>query len=112
MENTIFNKACQVSYFIEKEVDTFNYIDLEEKIDGIIYYVNFVLDYNIDIADLNHFDFFEITYDNCYKTAQTFKYPYDEGEPTISQLDEKLEALTFVMIQSVVKDFIEYTETE
>ncbi len=112
MENTIFNKACTVSYIIEQEVDTFNYIDLEEKIDGIIYYVNSVLDYNIDMADSRHYDFFENTYYNCYNTAQTFKYPYDEGEPTISQLDEKLEALTFVMIQSVVKDFIEYTEME
>ncbi len=115
MNNNIFSKACEIYSIIDDDVNTFKYIDVDNQIDGIIYYVtkyifnNETNNWNNNLNnDLNIDNFIKKIYENCHYVYKNIDYPYDKGESEMIYIEERLEAQTFEMIQSVIKDFYEY----
>lgn len=103
------NAANDVFAFIENEIENFIYVDTEEQIYGIIYYVNLYFDYKLDIDTLEHTKFITIVVDNCYDALDSLYYPtIQKGESEMSYIKELFEVQTITMISSVIKDFYEY----
>ena len=101
-------EADNVLLFIENEIDNFIYIDTENQIEVIIYYVNLYYDYNIDIDDPIHTEFISKIIDNCYLAYNQHNYPpFEKGESEMSYIQELFEVQSISMITSVIKDFRE-----
>ncbi len=105
-----FFKACEIFEIIEKEVDTFKYMEIDDQIEGILYYVN---TYTIDINNIDETideTFIEQIYENCYNAYNNVTYPFMKGESELSYIEELREVQTLKMIESVIKDFYEYSQ--
>jgi hypothetical protein len=108
-ENNYKDTANEVFTFIENEIDNFIYVDIEEQIYGIIYYINLYFDYRLDIDAPEHTQFITILVDNCYNAIESLYYPtIQNGESEMSYIKELFEAKTITMITSIIKDYYEY----
>jgi hypothetical protein len=109
MNDIIFCKACEIYNIIESEINTFKYMEINDQIEGIIYYVN---TYAKDIITDETIDdtFIEQIFENCHNAYNNVNYPYMQGESELSYIEELREAETFSMIESVIKDLYEYYE--
>ncbi len=112
MNDIIFSKACEIFQLIENEVNTFKYMELDDQIEGIIYYVNMNMnqnnDDNIMDYDIIDEDFINKIYENCYNTYNNVNYQYMKGESEMIYIEELRETQTFAMLQTVIKDLYEY----
>lgn len=101
--------AYELFSYIECEIDNFTYVDKEDQMYGIVYYVNLYYDYRIDIDAPEHTEFITNVVDNCYDALNKLEFPRIEvGESEMSYIQELFEAQTIAMIKSVIKDFREY----
>ena len=107
METAFFTKALYVQEIINSEVNTFRYIDKEEQIMCIIYYINYIFGYNIDYDMPKYTDFITKVVDNCFEIIENVSIKNNHNS-TMTYIDEKLGFETFEMIKSVIKDFYEY----
>jgi hypothetical protein len=108
MNDDIFCKACEIFQLIENDVYTFKYMEIDDQIEGIIYYVN---TYAIEIINIDKTiddTFIEQIYQNCHNAYMDVNYPYIQGESELSYIEELRETQTFKMIESVIKDLYEY----
>jgi hypothetical protein len=108
MNDIIFSKACNIFNIIENEINTFKYMEINDQIEGIIYYVNNIVNDNFD-ETLDE-EIVKKIYENCHIAYQNVNYPFMKGESELSYLEELREAQTFKMIESVIKDLYEYYE--
>jgi hypothetical protein len=112
MNDIIFSKACEIFQLIENEVNTFKYMELDDQIEGIIYYVNMNMnqnnDDNIMDYDIIDEDFINKIYENCYNTYNNVNYQHMKGESEMIYIEELRETQTFAMLQTVIKDLYEY----
>ena len=94
---------------MQEEIDNLTYIDKEEQIDAIIYCINYMCDYNIDLDDPMYSDFINIIKKSCKDAFDNLNYPPIEfGESEMSYITELYETQTIVMIEAAIKEFNKY----
>jgi hypothetical protein len=111
MKDIIFSKACEIFEIIENEINTFKYMEIDDQIEGIIFYVNIYMNDMNDIINIDkniNETFIEKIYENCHNAYMNINYPYMQGESELSYIEELREAQTFSMLESVIKDLYEY----
>jgi hypothetical protein len=109
MNDDIFCKACEIFQLIENDVYTFKYMEIDDQIEGIIYYVNTYVNDNSGNDNYIDIDYcINKIYENCYNAYNNVNYPFMKGESELSYIEELRESQTFAMIESVIKDLYEY----
>jgi hypothetical protein len=115
MNDIIFCKACEIYNIIESEINTFKYMEINDQIEGIIYYVtsymsnlSYMSNMSNNINEKIDDKFIEQIFKNCHNAYNNVNYPYMQGESEWSYIEELREAETFSMIESVIKDLYEY----
>jgi hypothetical protein len=88
---------------MQDEISNLCYIDKEEQINAIIYCINYMCDYNIDLDNPMYEDFVNIVKKSCKHAFDNLNYPpIQKGESEMAYITELYEAQTLKMIESVI----------
>ncbi len=99
---TIYDLYIAMQY----EIDNFTYIEKEEQINAIIYCINYMCEYNIDLDNPMYEDFVNIVKKSCKDAFDNLNYPpIQKGESEMTYITELYEAQTLAMIKSVIIEF-------
>lgn len=91
------------------EIENISYIDGDEQIDAIIYCINYMCDYNIELENSMYNDFIDIVKKSCKDAFDNLNYPPIEfGESEMCYIEELHEAKTIAMIEAAIIEFNKY----
>ncbi len=91
---------------IRDEIENISYIEKDEQIDAIIYSINYICDYNIDLDDPINSDLLTSIKKECSNAFNNLNYPpIMDGDSEISYITEMFETQTMVMIEAAIDEF-------
>jgi hypothetical protein len=91
---------------IQDEIDNISYIEKEEQINAIIYSINIICNYNIDIDDPINNDFLKSIKQECSNAFDNLNYPQIEKyESEMCYITEMFQTQTMVMIEAAIEEF-------
>jgi hypothetical protein len=91
---------------IRDEIDNISYIEKEEQIDALIYTINYICDYNIDLDNPINSNVLKSIKTECEKAFDNLNYPpIQNSESELSYITEMFETQTMVMIEAAIEEF-------
>jgi hypothetical protein len=91
---------------IQDEIQNISYIEKEDQINAIIYCINYICDYNIDLDAPFNSDFLKSIKTKCENVFDNFNYPpIEKYESEMCYLDEMFKTQTMVIIEVVIEEF-------
>jgi hypothetical protein len=94
---------------IRDEIDNISYMEKEEQIDALIYCINYICDYNVDLDAPINSDFLKSIKKECENAFDNLDYPpIEEYESEIGYIIEILQTQTMVMIEVAIEEFNKY----
>ncbi len=94
---------------IRDEIENISYIEKKEQIDAIIYSINYICDYNLDLDNPINDDFLTSIKEKCKNAFDNLDYPpIEKYESELCYITEMLETQTMIMIEAAIKEFNKY----
>ncbi len=94
---------------IRDEIDNISYIEKKDQIDALIFTINYICDYNIDLDHPDNKDFLKSIKNKCENAFDNLNYPpIMDGDSEISYITEMFATQTMVMIEAAIDEFNKY----
>ena len=91
---------------IRDEIDNISYIEKEEQINALIYTINYICDYNIDLDNPINSNVLKSIKKECEKAFDNLNYSsIQNSESELSYITELFETQTMVMIEAAIEEF-------
>jgi hypothetical protein len=91
---------------VKDEIYNISYIEKEEQINAIIYSINYICDYNINLDDTINNDLLKSIKKECENAFDNLDYPpIEKYESELCYITEMLETKTMIMIKAAIEEF-------
>ncbi len=91
---------------IKDEIENISYIEKDEQINAIIYSINIICNYNIDLDDPLNSNFVKSLKKECSNAFDNLNYPpIEQYESEMCYITEMFETQTMVMIEAAIDEF-------
>ncbi len=94
---------------IRDEIENISYIEKKEQIDAIIYSINYICDYNLDLDDPINSNFLTSIKQECSNAFDNLNYPpIEKYDSEMCYITEMFETQTMIMIEAAIEEFNKY----
>jgi hypothetical protein len=94
---------------VRDEIYNISYMEKEEQIDALIYCINYICDYNVDLDAPINSKFLKSIKKECEIAFHNLDYPpIEEYESEMCYIIEMLQTQTMLMIEVAIEEFNKY----